>query len=171
MAPTNIGIINTTDEYLLDGSGLNYKYKSMKSGDMVMVVKHDAALTDAFPLFPKSVVRDEERRHHKNFYLVLSGTGVYYVARQCLTLVAPGNTLKDKNFVFTGTLEYSREFYVALVEAYGGKVKPAITKEVNYLVAQNSRGISSKLRKAKSYGTKVLEEKEFWAVVKEHNSV
>ena len=70
---------------------------------------------------------------------------------------ASGGPLEGKTVVLTGTLpELTREEAAALVKAAGGKVTNSVSKKTDYVVAGESPG--SKLAKAESLGTEVLDE-------------
>jgi DNA ligase (NAD+) len=70
---------------------------------------------------------------------------------------AAGGALEGKTVVLTGTLpELTREEAAALVKAAGGKVTNSVSKKTDYVVAGESPG--SKLAKAESLGTDVLDE-------------
>lgn len=70
---------------------------------------------------------------------------------------AAGGPLEGKTVVLTGTLpQLTREEAAALVKAAGGKVTNSVSKKTDYVVAGESPG--SKLAKAESVGTEVLDE-------------
>lgn len=70
---------------------------------------------------------------------------------------AAGGPLEGKTVVLTGTLpELTREEAAALVKSAGGKVTNSVSKKTDYVVAGESPG--SKLAKAESVGTEVLDE-------------
>jgi DNA ligase (NAD+) len=70
---------------------------------------------------------------------------------------AGGGPLEGKTVVLTGTLpELTREEAAALVKSAGGKVTNSVSKKTDYVVAGESPG--SKLAKAESLGTEVLDE-------------
>ena len=69
-------------------------------------------------------------------------------------------TLFDKTFVLTGTLSgFSREEAGEKITSLGGKVTSAISNKTDYVVAGDKPG--SKLDKAKTFGVKIINEKEF----------
>lgn len=69
--------------------------------------------------------------------------------------------LAGKNFVVTGTLEsMGRDIAADKIRALGGTFQTSVAKDTTYLVAGGSAG-ASKLKKAESYGTKVITEQEF----------
>jgi DNA ligase (NAD+) len=70
---------------------------------------------------------------------------------------ATGGPLEGKTVVLTGTLpELTREEAAALVKSAGGKVTNSVSKKTDYVVAGESPG--SKLAKAESVGTEILDE-------------
>jgi DNA ligase (NAD+) len=75
-----------------------------------------------------------------------------------------GGPLEGKTLVLTGTLpELTREEAAALVKGAGGKVASSVSKKTDYVVAGESPG--SKLAKAESLGTEVLDEAGLLALV------
>jgi DNA ligase (NAD+) len=77
---------------------------------------------------------------------------------------ASGGPLEGKTVVLTGTLpELTREQAAALVKGAGGKVTNSVSKKTDYVVAGESPG--SKLAKAESFGTEVLDEASLLALV------
>jgi len=73
--------------------------------------------------------------------------------------------LKDKTFLFTGTLEsMTRDDAKAVVRAEQGKVVSSVTKDLDYLVVGAEPG--SKLDKAQQLGVSVLTEQQFLQMVK-----
>jgi DNA ligase (NAD+) len=78
---------------------------------------------------------------------------------------AEGGPLEGKTVVLTGTLpELTREEAGALVKSAGGKVTSSVSKKTDYVVAGESPG--SKLAKAESLGTEVLDEAGLLALVR-----
>jgi DNA ligase (NAD+) len=70
---------------------------------------------------------------------------------------ASGGPLEGRTLVLTGTLpELTREEAAAMVREAGGKVVNSVSKKTDYVVAGESPG--SKLAKAESLGTEVLDE-------------
>lgn len=69
--------------------------------------------------------------------------------------------LVGKSFVVTGTLEsMSRDEAADRIRSLGGTFQTSVGKDTTYLIAGGKVG-SSKLKKAQSYGTEVINEKEF----------
>ena len=74
--------------------------------------------------------------------------------------VKTGN-LSGKKFVVTGTLQsMSRDEAAEKIRALGGTFQSSVGKDTDYLVAGGKVG-SSKLKKAESYGTKIIDENDF----------
>lgn len=68
--------------------------------------------------------------------------------------------LAGQNFVVTGTLEtMSRDEAADKIRALGGTFQTSVAKDTTYLVAGGKVG-ASKLKKAESYGTKIITEEE-----------
>jgi DNA ligase (NAD+) len=78
---------------------------------------------------------------------------------------AEGGPLEGRTIVLTGTLpELTREEAAALVKGAGGKVVNSVSKKTDYVVAGESPG--SKLAKAESLGTEVLDEEGLLALLR-----
>ncbi|MFZ1249650.1 MAG: NAD-dependent DNA ligase LigA [Candidatus Saccharimonadales bacterium] len=73
--------------------------------------------------------------------------------------------LVGQNFVVTGTLEsMSREQAADRIRTQGGTFQTAVAKDTTYLVAGGKVGTSKRL-KAEKYGTKIINEAEFLALL------
>jgi DNA ligase (NAD+) len=69
-----------------------------------------------------------------------------------------------KTFVLTGTLpNLKREEAAAKIESLGGKVSGSVSKKTDFVLAGEDAG--SKLDKAQKLGVKIIDEKEFLAMV------
>jgi DNA ligase (NAD+) len=65
----------------------------------------------------------------------------------------------------TGTLEsMGRDIAADKIRALGGTFQTSVAKDTHYLVAGANVG-ASKLKKAESYGTKVINEQEFLKLI------
>ncbi len=74
--------------------------------------------------------------------------------------------LSGLSFVVTGTLSrWSRNEAEGLIKSLGGAAGSSVTKKTDYLVL--GEGPGSKLQKAQQYGTKLLSEDEFVALLRE----
>lgn len=75
--------------------------------------------------------------------------------------------LAGQNFVVTGTLEsMSRDEAADKIRALGGTFQTSVAKDTTYLVAGGKVG-ASKLKKAESYGTKIVNEAAFKELIGE----
>ena len=73
--------------------------------------------------------------------------------------------LVGQSFVITGTLQsMGRDAAADNVRELGGTFQTAIAKDTTYLVAGGKVG-ASKLKKAEQYGTKIINEQEFLAII------
>jgi DNA ligase (NAD+) len=73
--------------------------------------------------------------------------------------------LSGQFFVVTGTLTtMSRDEAAEKIRALGGTFQSSVAKDTTYLVAGGKVG-ASKLKKADSYGTKIIDEQEFLQMV------
>ena len=73
--------------------------------------------------------------------------------------------LSGKTFVITGTLSQKRESYQEILESLGAKVSSSVSKKTDFLLCGEEAG--SKLAKAQELGVKILDEKDFWELIKE----
>lgn len=74
--------------------------------------------------------------------------------------------LAGKSFVITGTLKtISRDEAADCIRALGGTFQTAIAKDTTYLVVGEKVG-ASKLKKAKEYGTRVIDENNLMEMIK-----
>ncbi len=70
-----------------------------------------------------------------------------------------------KTFVLTGKLEnYTRDEAAKLIEERGGRVSSSVSKKTDFVVAGEDAG--SKLAKAESLGTKIIDEPDFSKLIK-----
>jgi DNA ligase (NAD+) len=86
------------------------------------------------------------------------------VIPQTVTTVKSG-PLSGKKFAITGSLSaMSREHAADAIRARGGVFQSSVGKETTYLVAAGSVG-ASKLTKAEKFGTKIIDETTFMAMI------
>ncbi|WP_435129853.1 NAD-dependent DNA ligase LigA [Mycoplasma sp. 6243] len=78
--------------------------------------------------------------------------------------IKTSDLLKGKNFVITGTLSKSRDFFKDQIIKNGGNVVSSISKNTNFLLAGENAG--SKLQKAYDLGIKVINEDYFNQMIK-----
>ena len=72
-----------------------------------------------------------------------------------------GGKLAGKSFCFTGELSMKRADAEKLVKDNGGSIKSSVTKDLSYLVTNDTTSGSSKNVKAQKLGIPVIDEKEF----------
>ncbi len=79
------------------------------------------------------------------------------------TVEEEGQTLAGMSFVITGSLEYyeNRNALKATIEARGGKVTGSVTGKTVCLINNDTASQSSKNKKAKELGVRILSEKSF----------
>lgn len=83
--------------------------------------------------------------------------------------VSKKGNLSGNSFVVTGTLEsMGREVAAEKIRELGGAFQSSVSKDTTYLVAGANVG-SSKLQKAKSYGTIILDEKSFLDILSKNS--
>nr|MBN2277171.1 NAD-dependent DNA ligase LigA [candidate division Zixibacteria bacterium] len=71
--------------------------------------------------------------------------------------------LSGKTFVITGTLSKPRGHFKKMIEDAGGKVSGSVSAKTDYLLA--GEDVGSKYEKAQKLGVKIIEEKEFLAML------
>ena len=80
---------------------------------------------------------------------------------------ASSGKFAGKSFCFTGELDsMKRSDAQALVKNAGGSVKSSVTKDLSYLVTNDTSSGSSKNEKARKFGIPVISEKEFLELIK-----
>ena len=72
--------------------------------------------------------------------------------------------LAGKVFVLTGKMEHPRSYYVAKIEAAGGKESSAVNSKTDFVVYGDKPG--SKLRKAQEKGIKIITEHDLMEMLK-----
>ncbi len=76
-----------------------------------------------------------------------------------------GGPLAGQSFVITGSLEsMGRDIAAEKIRALGGTFQSSVAKDTTYLVAGGKVG-ASKLKKAESYGTKIIDEAKLLALL------
>jgi NAD-dependent DNA ligase len=147
-------------------------------GDLVLVSDHMSGYRDAhrsrymcevpkntFLMIIKAQSFSEtlSRRATASFEVLYRDQAVWVDASH-LVKVTPNDTLGGKTFVITGSLMYTRDIYKSVIECCGGKFSNTLSKSTDYLICGENVG-ATKMNKAKTYGTKMLTEKAFNAMV------
>ena len=78
-----------------------------------------------------------------------------------------GGKLSGLSFCFTGELKtMKRQDAEKLVKDAGGSAKSSVTKDLSYLVTNDTESGSSKNVKARKFGIPIINEEEFLALIK-----
>jgi DNA ligase (NAD+) len=77
-----------------------------------------------------------------------------------------GNKLSGLSFCFTGAMSIKRNDAEKLVTDNGGKISSSVSKNLTYLVTNDTTSGSSKNIKAQKDGVKIIDENEFMKMVK-----
>jgi len=77
------------------------------------------------------------------------------------------DALGGMSFCFTGAMEYNRDDLERTVKAYGGLVKGSVSAKLDYLVQADENSTSTKSKKAKQLGVKIITPEKFFALLKE----
>ena len=75
--------------------------------------------------------------------------------------------LNDKVFVITGSLNHfdNRDSLIEYIENLGGKVISSVSKNVDYLINNDVNSASTKNKKARELGIKIISEEDFMKIV------
>eukprot|EP00770_Monocercomonoides_exilis_P006256 MONOS_6226.1-p1 / transcript=MONOS_6226.1 / gene=MONOS_6226 / organism=Monocercomonoides_exilis_PA203 / gene_product=Replication factor C subunit 1, RFC1 / transcript_product=Replication factor C subunit 1, RFC1 / location=Mono_scaffold00193:53979-59015(+) / protein_length=1341 / sequence_SO=supercontig / SO=protein_coding / is_pseudo=false len=104
-----------------------------------------------------------------NPYLAAKSHGPANPGKKQIPVGQP-NCLAGLHFAVTGQLDsMGREQCIDLIKQYGGTVHSSVSKTVNYLIQGKATGFS-KAEKAKKLGTKVLNEDEFFDLLKNNKA-
>ena len=90
--------------------------------------------------------------------------GVYFIDENSQI---KDSAVKNKSFVFTGSLSKPREYYKDLIEKNGGVVRNSISKKLDFLVAGENPG--SKLDKAQEFNVSVINENKLLKMLEATN--
>lgn len=150
-------------------------------GDLVLVAVDSYGYTDStrrsycrngidkgtFLMITKAhVLPNNTRSNMRNAvtFEVLYKDSAIWLTPDNLLKVTPNNTLNGATIVITGALSYTRDIYKMIIECCGGKFSNSLSKSTDYLICGESVG-ATKMNKAKAFGTKLLTEKAFNAMV------
>ena len=90
---------------------------------------------------------------------------VFTIAPYKKSEVAVGE-FAGKIFVLTGKMEHPRSYYVEKIEAAGGKEGSSVNNKTDYLVIADINSQSSKAKKARELGTKLISPEELESMLK-----
>ena len=90
------------------------------------------------------------------------------ISKKIITLQEnSGGVLEGKSFCFTGELKsMKRSDAEKIVKENGGSCKSSVTKDLSFLVTNDKESGSSKNEKALKFGIPVINEEEFFAMIK-----
>jgi DNA ligase (NAD+) len=115
---------------------------------------------DIGPIVAKSAYNWFHDKHNLKFLDSLFAKGITIEKEE-----KTGTKLKNKTFVLTGTLmSMSREEAKQRIQALGGDVLSAVSKNLDYLLVGENPG--SKFDKAKELGVLIIDEAEFLRIIK-----
>ena len=78
------------------------------------------------------------------------------------------DALGGLSFCFTGAMEYNRDDLERTVKAFGGQVKGSVSAKLDYLVQADENSKSTKSKKAKQLGVKIITPEKFFTLLKEN---
>jgi len=121
-------------------------------------------IKDVGPKVAASIIEFFKEEENLKFVNLLEKYGLNVIYLN--TKDADSDKLKDKTFLFTGTLTtLKRNEAAKLVEQNGGKLLSSVSKNLSYLVAGESAG--SKLKKAQAISSvNIITEEEFLDLIK-----
>jgi DNA ligase (NAD+) len=123
------------------------------------------AIKNIGPNVSKSIYIFFQNKNNLNFIKKLEKNGVEIEEDKNNSVSSPTQTFKNTIFALTGTLtKMSREMAKEKIIATGGKVSGSISKKTSYLVAGKDPG--SKFDLAKKLGVKIVDEEEFFKLLK-----
>jgi DNA ligase (NAD+) len=128
-----------------------------------MNAKHDELdnIFEIGPIVSKGIVQFWQDNNNKNVVLSCIDNGVEIAKPE---LSPKAQILKDKTFVFTGSLKtITRSKAKELIQKFGGRASAAVSSKTDYLVA--GRGAGNKLKTAQKLGIKILSEEEFFDMI------
>lgn len=78
------------------------------------------------------------------------------------------DALGGLSFCFTGAMEYNRDDLERTVKAFGGQVRGSVSAKLDYLVQADENSTSTKSKKAKQLGVKIITPEKFFTLLKEN---
>lgn len=152
-----LGIRHTGEQTSFDLAQHFIEFKKLKQTNKEILM----SLPDLGPIASKSIIDWFKDENNQRFLKRLEKSGV-----KIKRFSSPiKQTLKSKNFVITGVLKsMSRERAKEKIKALGGKTPVQISKQTDFLVSGQNPG--SKYDKAKRLGIKIIQEREFLAMLK-----
>jgi len=113
---------------------------------------------DCGPITAEAIYKWFRQPANKNLLRLLESEGQNM---SCETVEDKASVdLSGKTFCITGALSLTREKYIDLIEACGGKVVGSVSKKLSYLITNDKTTGTTKNLKAKELGIPILSEKE-----------
>lgn len=141
---------------------LAQKYKNL---DRLMEAKLEdlEAIREIGPVTAQSIYRFFQRKETRKILERMRKAGVRFDHVQEIQNATP---FTDKTCVITGTLEkIERKEAETYIRRLGGRPSGSVSKKTDFLITGESAG--SKLEKARQLGVKILDEKEFYVLLKQ----
>jgi DNA ligase (NAD+) len=119
-------------------------------------------IKDIGPVVAQSIYDWFSKKRNLEFFDKIKRIGVEIVAEK-----KPLNrSLKGKTFVLTGILKtMTRREAKERIRTLGGKISESISKKINFVIVGKEPG--SKYERAKKLGVRIINEKEFFAMLKD----
>ena len=102
----------------------------------------------------------------EEFWMAVQELWEYIVPLEYKKKNIAAGEFSGKVFVLTGKMEHPRSYYVEKIEAAGGKEGSAVNSKTDYLVIQDANSQSTKARKARELGTKLISPEELEELLK-----
>jgi len=96
----------------------------------------------------------------------------YFALKEYVTIApyqkqeTPAGEFVGKVFVLTGKMEHPRSYYVEKIEAASGKEGSSVNSKTDYLVISDVNSQSTKAKKARELGTKLISPEELESMLK-----
>ena len=151
-----LGIKNVGEQTAID---LANHFRSIRKLERASIEELEDIL-DIGPVVARSIYQWFRNKNNFNFLEKLKRAGI-----KIKKLEKEEQILSGKTFVLTGALKkVTRDEAKTKIREFGGKVSSSVSKKIDFVVAGESPG--SKYERAKRLGIKIINEKEFLAMLK-----
>ena len=134
------------------------KFESIKQLQDVKTEELET-INDIGPIVAQSIKGWFSNEKNIDFINRLENSGILLIFEK------KSNKLNGKIFVLTGTMEsFSRDEAKEMIRKLGGSISSTVSQNTDYVVLGENPG--SKLEKAKKLGIKIIQEKEFYEIIK-----
>jgi len=153
----SLGIRNVGEETARHLAGQFYSLENLKEAGLEELQK----IIDVGPVVANSIYKWFSKKKNIYFLEKLKKSGVEIVEEK----KTGHQPLKGETFVLTGTLEtMAREKAKERIRILGGEISESISKKTNFVISGKEPG--SKYERAKKLGVRIINEKEFLAMLK-----